>query len=114
MKERILKWLFGNDIEEYMYVFKHWNDSVDGWGEAIRIGNEACARNERLIDITEKLINRYKNILRKAIIAYEWELEMHNCGTKADIHAVVLNKFGITNGEYNDIMGVNENEMDEK
>ena len=104
MKKRILKWLFGSDIEEYLYVLKHWTDSVDGWGEAIRISEENIARNERLINITEDVINRYTRILRNAIIAYEWELEMHNCWTKEDVHAVVLNKFDITDEEYYNIM----------
>lgn len=110
MRKRIIRWLFGNDIDEYLYVFKHWNDSIDGWGVTINLAYDACARNERLIGITENVINRYKNILRRAITAYEFELEQHNYETKTDIHDVVLSEFGMTDEEYNNIMGCKANE----
>lgn len=110
MRKRIVKWLFGNDIDSYLYVFKHWSDCVDGWGNAINIANDACARNDRLIGITENVISRYKNILRRAIIAYEFELEQQDYETEADLHAVVLNEFGMTDEEYNHIMGSNEDD----
>ena len=104
MKKLILRWLFGNDLDEYIDVLRHWKKSIDGWGDAINTANEACARNERLIGITDSLINRYKSILRKAIIAYEFELEQQDYETEEYLHAVVLNEFGITEEEYSDIM----------
>ena len=110
MRERILKWLFGANLDSYMYVFKHWNDSVDGWGTAINIAQDACARNDRLIGLTENIISRYKNILRRAIVAYEFELEQQDYETEEELHAVVLNEFGMTDEEYKNIMGVNKNE----
>lgn len=106
MKKRILKWLFGYDLEEYKDILHHWSKSVDGWGEAINIANDACARNDRLIVLTESIIHRYKNILRNAIVAYEFELEQQDYETEADLHAVVLNEFGMTDEEYKEIMGV--------
>ena len=110
MRERILRWLFGNDIDSYLYVFKHWSDCVDRWGNAINIAKDACARNDRLIGITENVISRYKNILRRAIIAYELELKRQNYETEENLHTAVLNEFGMTDEEYNGIMGVNANE----
>jgi hypothetical protein len=106
MKKRILRWLFGNDLEEYIYVLHHWSKSVDGWGEAINIASDACARNERLIGITENVVNRYKNILHNAIIAYEFELEQQEYETEEELHAVVLNEFGMTDEEYKNIMEI--------
>ena len=110
MKKLILKWLFGNNLEEYKYVLRHWTKAIDGWENAIKIGNESLARNKRLIELTDHVINRYKNILRNAIIAYEFELEQQDYETEEDLHAVVLNKFGMTDEEYRYIMGVNSNE----
>lgn len=104
MRERILRWLFGHDIDSYLYVFKHWSDCVDGWGNAANIARDACARNERLLTLTDALVNRYKNILCRAIIAYEYELENQDYESEEDIHAVVLNEFGMTDQEYHDIM----------
>ena len=110
MREQILRWLFGAKLDDYMYVFKHWSDCVDGWGNAINIANDACARNDRLIDITENVISRYKNILRRAIVAYEFELEQQDYETEEELHAVVLNEFGMTDEEYKNVMGSNEND----
>lgn len=110
MKKRILKWLFGNDLDEYMDVLKHWGIALDGWGDAINIAKDCCDRNDRLIKLTEPLINRYEKILRNAIIAYEFELENQDYETSAELHAVVLNEFGMTEEEYNTVMGVNTNE----
>lgn len=110
MRKLILRWLFGNDLDEYVDVLRHWTTSINGWGEAISISKDACARNERLIGLTEIVINRYKNILRRAIIAYEFELEQQDYETEEELHAVVLNEFGITDEEYNGIMGCKANE----
>lgn len=110
MKKRILKWLFGYDFEEYMYALKHWSDCVDGWGDAINIAQDCCARNDRLLILTDGLVTRYQKILRNAIVAYEFELENQDYETSAELHAVVLNEFGMTEEEYNTVMGVNTNE----
>lgn len=104
MRKRIIYWLFGNNLDNYMDILSHWTKSVDGWGEAINIAKDACARNDRLIGLTENIINRYENILRNAIIAYEFELEQQDYETEEDLHTVVLNEFGMTEEEYNHIM----------
>lgn len=106
MKKIILKWLFGHDLDEYIDILHHWSKSVDGWGEAIDLTKDACTRNERLIMITDGIIHRYTNILRNAIVAYEFELEQQDYETETDLHAVVLNEFGMTDEEYKEIMGV--------
>jgi hypothetical protein len=106
MKKRILKWLFGYDLEEYKDILHHWSKSVDGWGEAINIANDACVRNDRLIRLTEVVIHQYKRIIRNAIVAYEFELEQQDYETEEALHAVVLNEFGMTDEEYKEIMGV--------
>lgn len=110
MRKRIIEWLFGSNLEKYMDILGHWSKSVDGWGEAINIASDACARNERLIGITENVINRYKNILRRAIVAYEFELEQQDYETEEEIHAVVLNEFGMTDEEYKNIVERKTNE----
>ena len=104
MRKLIIRWLFGRDIDSYLYVFKHWSDCVDGWGNAANIAKDACARNERLLTLTDALVNRYRNILRRAIIAYECELDSQYYEIKEGVHAVVLNEFGMTDQEYHDIM----------
>lgn len=110
MKKRILEWLFGNSLGEYKDILHSWTKAINGWGEAIDLANDAIARNERLISLTDSLLNRYKNILRNAIVAYEFELENQDYETEKDLHAVVLNEFGMTDEEYRYIMGVNANE----
>ena len=110
MKKRILRWLFGYDLDEYKDVLHSWTRAINGWGEAIELAKDACERNDRLISTTESLINRYKNILRRAIIAYEFELENQDYETEAELHAVVLNEFGMTDEEYNHIMECKANE----
>lgn len=110
MKKLILKWLFGNDLGEYIDVLRHWTKATDGWGAAINLANDAIARNERLIELTNSLLNRYTKILRNAIVAYEFELENQDYETEKELHVVVLNEFDMTDEEYRYIMGVNENE----
>lgn len=110
MKKLILRWLFGDNLEEYKYVLRHWTKAINEWGNAINLANESLERNERLIGLTDNIINRYKNILHNAIVAYEFELENQDYETEADLHAVVLNEFGMTDEEYRCIMGVNANE----
>jgi len=105
MRKRIIEWLFGHDLDKYMDILSHWSKSVDGWGEAINIANDACARNDRLIGLTEITISRYKNILRRAIVAYEFELEQQDYETEEELHLVVLNEFGMTEEDYQNIMG---------
>jgi len=106
MKKRILRWLFGYDLEEYKDILHHWSKSIDGWGKAINIAKDSCDRNERLIELTDSIVNRYKRILRNAITTYEFELERQVGETAADLHTVVLNEFGMTDEEYKEIMGV--------
>jgi hypothetical protein len=110
MRERILMWLFGNNLDEYKDVLHSWTRAINGWGEAIDLTKDACDRNERLIGLTESLLNRYKNILRNAIVAYEFELENQDYETEKELHAVVLNEFGMTDEEYNYIMNGDANE----
>jgi hypothetical protein len=110
MKKRILEWLFGNSLDEYKDVLHSWTKAINGWGEAIDLATDAIARNEKLIGLTDSLLNRYKSILRNAIVAYEFELEQQDYETEEDLHAVVLNEFGMTDEEYRYIMGVNANE----
>lgn len=110
MKKLILEWLFGNNLGEYKDVLHSWTKAIKGWGEAIDIANDSITRNERLISITDSLLNRYKNILRNAIVAYEFELENQDYETEKDLHAVVLNEFDMTDEEYRYIMGVNADE----
>ena len=104
MKERILKWFFGESLDKYIDIMHSWTRALDGWGEAINLAQDACKRNDRLIGLTENVINRYENILRRAIVAYEFELENQDYETEAELHAVVLNEFGMTDEEYNYIM----------
>lgn len=113
MRKLILRWLFGRDLVEYMDILHHWTKSMDGWDDAINIAKDACAHNERLIGLTKNVINRYKNILRNAIIAYEFELDQQDYESEEDLHAVVLNEFGMTDEEYNYIIGVKANECDD-
>ena len=108
MKERILMWLFGKKLDSYMEILGDYSRAVDGWGKAINMAKEACERNDRLIGLTDTIINRYKNILRNAIVAYEFELEQQDYETEEDLHAVVLNEFGMTDADYNNIMNINE------
>ena len=110
MRKLILEWLFGNSLEEYKYVLRHWTKAINEWGNAINLANESLERNERLIGLTDNVINRYKSILRNAIVAYEFELEQQDYETEEDLHAVVLNEFGMTDEEYRYVMGVNANE----
>ncbi len=110
MKKLILMWLFGHNLDDYKSVMHSWTKAINGWGEAIELAKDACERNDRLIGLTEEVINRYQNILRRAIIAYEFELEQQDYETETELHAVVLNEFGMTEEEYNYIMGVKANE----
>ena len=110
MKKLILRWLFGNDLGEYKDVLHSWTKAINGWGEAINLANDAIARNERLIELTDSLLNRYTKILRNAIVAYEFELENQDYEKEEELHAVVLNEFDMTDEEYRYIMGVNANE----
>ena len=48
--------------------------------------------------------DRFKYILRNAIIAYEFELESQDYQSEDVIHAVVLNELEITEEEYREIM----------
>jgi hypothetical protein len=104
MKEKIFRWLFGNDLGNYKEVMHSWTKAINGWGEAIDLANDAIARNDRLIGLTNGVITRYKNILHHAIVAYEFELENQDYETEKDLHAVVLNEFGMTEEEYRYIM----------
>lgn len=108
MKKLILRWLFGYDLDEYIDVLRHWSKAINEWDEALNIAKDACERNDRLINLTDILIGRYRNILRNAIVAYEFELEQQDYETEEDLHDVVLNEFGMTDEEYNDIMGVKD------
>ena len=109
MREKILMWLFGHNLDEYKDILRSWTRAIDGWGEAIDLAKDAYDRNERLIVLTEGIIKRYESILRRAIIAYEFELENQDYETEKELHTVVLNEFGMTEEEYNDIMGVKAN-----
>lgn len=50
-------------------------------------------------------IERAKEILKRAVEAYEFELEQQEYETEEDRHDVVLNKFGMTQDEYETITG---------
>lgn len=49
--------------------------------------------------------NRTTEILRNAILAYEFELEQQGYKTSADVHSVLLNEFGMTEDDYESVMG---------
>lgn len=55
-----------------------------------------------IIDIS---IKRAKEILKRAVEAYEFELEQQDYETEEDMHKVVLNEFGMTQDEYETITG---------
>lgn len=47
---------------------------------------------------------RLKEILKHAIVAYEYELDQQDYETEEELHAVLLNEFCMTEDEYNEIM----------
>lgn len=55
-----------------------------------------------IIDIS---IKRAKEILKRAIVAYEFELEQQDYETEEDMHKTILNEFGMTQNEYETITG---------
>lgn len=50
---------------------------------------------------------RFKEILRNAIMAYEFELSNQDYETEVEEHEVLLNEFGMTEDEYKIIMKEN-------
>lgn len=50
-------------------------------------------------------IERAKEILKRAVEAYEFELEQQDYETEEDMREAVLNEFGITQDEYETITG---------
>ena len=48
---------------------------------------------------------RLKEILRNAIIAYEFELDQQDYHTDDEMYSVLLNEFNMTENEYEEIMG---------
>ena len=104
MREKIIEWLFGHNLEEYKDILHNWTKAINGWGETINLATDACKRNDRLIELSEIIIHRYESIIRNAIVAYEFELENQDYETEKELHTVVLNEFGMTDAEYHDIM----------
>lgn len=51
---------------------------------------------------------RALEILKNAIIAYEFELEQQDYETEEELHQVVLNEFGMTESEYEYIFKYNQ------
>ena len=47
---------------------------------------------------------RLKEIVRHAIIAYEFELDQQDYDTDEEMHRVLLNEFNMTDEEYAEIM----------
>lgn len=52
----------------------------------------------------KQTVRRLKAILRRAIIAYENELEYQDYESEEELHAVLLNEFGMTEEEYKSII----------
>lgn len=50
-------------------------------------------------------IERLKEIIRNAVIAYEFELDQQDYYTDEEMHKVLLNEFSMTDDEYTEIMG---------
>ncbi len=46
-------------------------------------------------------------ILKRAIVAYEFELEQQDYETEEELHQVVLNEFGMTKEEYEYVFNYN-------
>lgn len=51
--------------------------------------------------------DRLKAILSRAITAYEFELDQQDYETEEEAHRVLLNEFGMTEGEYQQIRSQN-------
>ena len=110
MRKKILMWLFGHNLDEYKDVLHSWTRAINGWEEALKLAKDVNKHSDRLIGITESIFNRYENILHRAIVAYEFELEQQDYETEEDLHDVVLSEFGMTEEEYVRIMRCKRNE----
>ena len=101
----VFKFLTGHELVE-------WEDMLDLCQQCIQCADEVSKDHQEIVGEAKCVLNllsraekRLKGIIKNAIIAYEFELEQQDYETPEEEHNVLLNEFGITQEEYDNIMG---------